>query len=160
MCRSMERMSQQASHTIYRNRSGAAMRPRLRSGAEVPAYDESILQRLQQVATLRHNSTKHNRRAHCVSGMLYILTESFLSQERTASCLPLSAKHHRSVAAAFLGTRCGHNEVPRVRGGLGSGVLLIPKPKLRPHKTLLSTLACEGPDRAILAGRGGDLGGS
>jgi hypothetical protein len=47
----MERMSQQASHTIYRNRSGAAMRPPLRTGAEIPAYNDSILQRLQQVAT-------------------------------------------------------------------------------------------------------------
>lgn len=49
MLRSMERMSQQASHTIYRNRSGAAMRPPLRTGAEIPAYNDSILQRLQQV---------------------------------------------------------------------------------------------------------------
>jgi len=57
----MEQMSKQASHTVYRNRSGSTGRPQLRPGApqlhagvDVPAYDESILERLQQVDCPHH----------------------------------------------------------------------------------------------------------
>ena len=53
-CRSMEQMSKQASHTVYR--SAASMQPHLRTelpqmngAVDSPAYDESILERLQEV---------------------------------------------------------------------------------------------------------------
>ena len=60
-CRSMEQMSKQASHTVYR--SAASMRPHMRTGlpqmngtVDSPAYDESILERLQEVVCpIPHN---------------------------------------------------------------------------------------------------------
>ncbi len=77
--RSMERMSQQATHTVYRSRSGTATRPQLRAGlpqlhtgTDVPAYDDSILERLQQVLLSPmgvESLSDETVRRHCHAGM-------------------------------------------------------------------------------------------